>query len=76
MELRMFGEKLVMTDDPENIKAIQETQFSEVAKSEEQRIIFHNIFGDNIFGSVYFLILFLQDQIKTDGCSEWGGVES
>ena len=25
MELRMFGEKLVMTDDPENIKAIQET---------------------------------------------------
>lgn len=26
IELRMFGEKLVMTDDPENIKAIQETQ--------------------------------------------------
>jgi hypothetical protein len=25
MELRMFGEKLVMTDDPENIRAIQET---------------------------------------------------
>ena len=26
MELHMFGEKLVMTDDPENIRAIQETQ--------------------------------------------------
>jgi len=26
IELRMFGEKLVMTDDPENIRAIQETQ--------------------------------------------------
>lgn len=26
MELRMFGQKLVMTDDPENIKAILETQ--------------------------------------------------
>ncbi|KAF2257924.1 cytochrome P450 [Lojkania enalia] len=50
MELQMFGEKLVMTDDPENIQAIQETQFSELAKSEEQRIIFHNIFGDAIFG--------------------------
>ncbi|KAF1992965.1 cytochrome P450 [Amniculicola lignicola CBS 123094] len=50
VELRMFGEKLVMTDDPENIRAIQETQFSEFAKSEEQRIIFHTIFGDAIFG--------------------------
>jgi hypothetical protein len=28
MELQMFGEKLVMTDDPEIIKAIQETQVS------------------------------------------------
>lgn len=76
MELRMFGEKLVMTDDPENIKAMQDTQvfshrqllealaqvcrseakhaqFSEFAKSEEQRIIFQHIFGDAIFGSTY-----------------------
>ncbi|KAK7177979.1 cytochrome p450 alkane hydroxylase [Paraphaeosphaeria sporulosa] len=50
MELQVFGEKLVMTDDPENIRAIQETQFSELAKSEEQRMIFHHIFGDAIFG--------------------------
>lgn len=50
MELRMFGERLVMTDDPENIKAIQETQFWDLAKSEEQRIIFQHIFGDAIFG--------------------------
>ncbi|RYP30872.1 hypothetical protein DL767_006004 [Monosporascus sp. MG133] len=50
MELRMFGEKLVMTDDPENIKAIQETQFWELAKSEEQHKIFQHIFGDAIFG--------------------------
>lgn len=28
MELQMFGEKLVMTDDPENIKAIMDTQVS------------------------------------------------
>ena len=26
MELRMLGTRLVMTDDPENIKAIQDTQ--------------------------------------------------
>ena len=29
MELRMLGTRLVMTDDPENIKAIQDTQVSE-----------------------------------------------
>ncbi|KAF2971836.1 hypothetical protein GQX73_g1750 [Xylaria multiplex] len=39
-----------MTDDPENIKAIQETQFPEFAKSEEQHKIFQTIFGDAIFG--------------------------
>ncbi|KAF2730697.1 cytochrome P450 [Polyplosphaeria fusca] len=50
MELRMFGEKLVMTDDPENIRAIQETQFSDMFKSQEQRIIFQHIFGDAIMG--------------------------
>jgi cytochrome P450 len=50
VELRMFGEKLVLTDDPENIRAIQETQFSDFVKSDEQRIIFHHIFGDAIFG--------------------------
>jgi hypothetical protein len=50
MELQIFGEKLVMSDDPENVRAIQETQFSELAKSEEQRRIFHHIFGDAIFG--------------------------
>ena len=26
MELRMVGQQLIMTDDPENIKAIQDTQ--------------------------------------------------
>lgn len=26
MELRMLGTRLIMTDDPENIKAIQDTQ--------------------------------------------------
>jgi hypothetical protein len=26
MELRMLGQRLVVTDDPENIKAIQDTQ--------------------------------------------------
>lgn len=49
IELRMFGEKLVMTDDPENIRAIQETQFSELAKSDAQRKIFYHIFDDAIF---------------------------
>ncbi|KAF1953071.1 hypothetical protein CC80DRAFT_420934, partial [Byssothecium circinans] len=49
MELRMFGEKLVMIDDPENIQAIQETHFSELAKAEEQRIIFQHVFGDASF---------------------------
>ena len=51
MELRMLGTKLVMTDDPENIKAIQDTQFWEVAKSEEQHVIFKHILGDAIFAS-------------------------
>ncbi|KAK5997935.1 Cytochrome P450 monooxygenase ascH [Cladobotryum mycophilum] len=48
-ELRMLGQKLVLTDDPENIKAIQDTQFWEVAKSEEQHEIFKHILGDAIF---------------------------
>ena len=51
-ELRMLGTRLVMTDDPENIKAIQDTQFWEVAKSEEQHKIFRHILGDAIFASI------------------------
>ncbi|KAM7190945.1 Cytochrome P450 [Rhypophila sp. PSN 637] len=49
-ELRMLGQRLVMTDSAENIKAIQDTQFWEVAKSEEQHKIFKHILGDAIFG--------------------------
>ncbi|KEY68602.1 hypothetical protein S7711_05784 [Stachybotrys chartarum IBT 7711] len=49
MELRMLGETLVMTDDPENIQSIQETQFWDFAKSEEQHEIFKHILGDAIF---------------------------
>ncbi|OXV12130.1 hypothetical protein Egran_00106 [Elaphomyces granulatus] len=45
----MLGATLLLTDDPENIKAVQETQFLEVAKSKEQHEIFKHILGDAIF---------------------------
>ena len=35
VELRMLGTRLVMTDDPENIKAIQDTQVLSLAWSSE-----------------------------------------
>ncbi|KAH8698215.1 cytochrome P450 [Phaeosphaeriaceae sp. PMI808] len=50
VELHMLGASLLLTDDPENIKAVQDTQFTEVAKSEEQHEIFKHILGDAIFG--------------------------
>ncbi|KOS22570.1 Cytochrome P450 52A4 [Escovopsis weberi] len=48
-ELRILGESLILTDDPENIQAIQDTQFWEFEKSEEQHEIFKHILGDAIF---------------------------
>ncbi|KAI9046092.1 cytochrome P450 [Aspergillus affinis] len=49
LQLHLLGANLLLTDDPENIKAIQDTQFWEVAKSKEQHEIFKHILGDAIF---------------------------
>lgn len=51
LEVRMLGARMILTDDPENIKAILDTQFHEVGKSKFQHEIFKHILGDAIFSS-------------------------
>ncbi|KAF2875792.1 cytochrome P450 [Massariosphaeria phaeospora] len=49
LEVQLLGARMLLTDDPENIKAVQDTQFAEVAKSKFQHEIFKHILGDAVF---------------------------
>lgn len=46
VELRMFAQGLVMTDEPANIKAIMSTEYSSFGKGEVTRRIWGNMIGD------------------------------
>ncbi|KAI1142901.1 cytochrome P450 52A11 [Hypoxylon sp. FL0543] len=48
-ETRILGQRLVMTADPENIKAILATQFAEFGKGEQFHKEWSEFLGDSIF---------------------------
>lgn len=49
VDVQMFGNSMYLTDDPENIKYIQDTEFTRFAKSKAQHEIFKHILGDAVF---------------------------
>ncbi|KAL8968767.1 MAG: hypothetical protein Q9197_004701 [Variospora fuerteventurae] len=46
VEVRMFAQGLIMTDEPANIKAIMSTEYNSFAKGEVTRKIWGNMIGD------------------------------
>lgn len=49
MEAKPMGRRVIFTADPENIKAILATQFTEYGKGEPFRQEWHDFLGDSIF---------------------------
>lgn len=48
-EVRLLGRRIVMTADPENIKAILATQFADFGKGEQFHREWYEFLGDSIF---------------------------
>lgn len=48
-EVSLGGQRMIMTDDPENIKAILATQFKDFGKGETFHRDWHEFLGDSIF---------------------------
>jgi cytochrome P450 len=48
-EMRIGGQRLILTADPENIKAILATQFNDYGKGEQFNKDWHDFLGDSIF---------------------------
>lgn len=51
LEQRIMGERIIMTADPENIKAILAGQFSDFGKGEPFHKIWFDFLGDSIFAT-------------------------
>lgn len=51
LEVNGGGQRLVFTDDPENIKAVLATQFRDYGKGEEFHQDWHEFLGDSIFST-------------------------
>ncbi|KAH7333355.1 cytochrome P450 [Rhexocercosporidium sp. MPI-PUGE-AT-0058] len=51
VEVNAMGMKVLLTEDPENIKAIQMTQFSDFPKGELQHKIFAAVLQDSVFAT-------------------------
>ncbi|KAI9781900.1 MAG: hypothetical protein M1816_002164 [Peltula sp. TS41687] len=49
VEVSLGGERMVVTEDPENIKAILATQFQDFGKGEQFHRDWHEFLGDSIF---------------------------
>ncbi|PMD46832.1 cytochrome P450 [Hyaloscypha variabilis F] len=51
VELNLLSRRIIVTDNPENIKAVMLSQFGEFKRDHAVHNAFHNIFGDSIFTS-------------------------
>ncbi|KAE9963424.1 hypothetical protein BLS_009313 [Venturia inaequalis] len=50
-EMQMMGMRLIVTDEPQNIKAIMSSQFSDYGKGELTHKIFESVLGDSVFAT-------------------------
>lgn len=51
LEMSILGERIIITDEPENIKALLSSQFSDYGKGEKFRKLWDPVLGESIFAA-------------------------